>query len=384
MRCASHRLIKKGGTIVNKKIGTHFLIISAVFFTLFIAVGCDSQEKKAANAGKPVIAPGPGGPEAPAAELTMVQAAPSAGETAKSGVGSGIAVEVDGQKLTMSQLDTDMQKQIEMIKGKIPAENLENAKTEIRRGLIDEFVVRTLINREIEKRKITADDKEITEIVEALKAQLPAGITMDELQKKNKIDAAKMREEIGLNIRMNKLVMAESGGKVKITDKEIADFYKQNQDKFKQPESVHARHILLAKAPEDTDKTKAGKKTKAEELRKQLVNGADFADVAAKNSDCPSKQNGGDVGTFSRGQMVKPFEDAAFSQQKNAIGPVVETDFGFHIIQVLERQSAQVAKLDAATKKQINDFLERQKQQTAFEGLVKRLKAGANILVYGK
>ena len=106
--------------------------------------------------------------------------------------------------------------------------------------------------------------------------------------------------------------------------------------------------------------------------------------MATKNSDCPSKQNGGDLGTFSRGQMVKPFEDAAFSQKTKEIGPVVETDFGFHIIQVLEHQSAQVAKLDAAAKKQISDFLERQKQQAAFEGLVKRLKAGANILVYGK
>ena len=82
--------------------------------------------------------------------------------------------------------------------------------------------------------------------------------------------------------------------------------------------------------------------------------------------------------------MVKPFEDAAFSQQQNVIGPVVETDFGFHIIQVLEHQTAQVVKLDGETKKRITAFLERQKQQGAFEGMVKRLKAGANILVYGK
>ncbi len=369
---------------MSKKIGMHFLIISSIIFICFVAVGCDSPQKTATNAGKPVMASAPGGAEAPATALTMAQAVPSEGAAVKPGVGSSIAVEVDGVTLTTSRLEADTQKQIEMIKGKVPAENLETTKAEIRRGLIDEFVVRTLINREIEKKKVTANDKEITEILEALKAQLPPGMTMDELQKKNKIDVSQMREEIGLNIRMNKLVMAELGGKVKVTDKDIADFYKQNQDKFKQPESVHARHILVAKVPADTDKIKAEKKTKAEGLRTQLVNGADFAEMAAKNSDCPSKQNGGDLGTFSRGQMVKPFEDAAFSQKTNAIGPVVETEFGFHIIQVLEHQSDQVAKLDATTKKQINDFLERQKQQTAFEGLVKRLKAGANILVYGK
>ena len=117
------------------------------------------------------------------------------------------------------------------------------------------------------------------------------------------------------------------------------------------------------------------KKTKAEELRKQLVAGADFAELAKKNSDCPSKESGGDLGTFTRGQMVKPFEDAAFSQEKNAIGPVVETDFGFHIIQVLEHLSPQIAKLDGEIKKQIQAFLERQKQQGAFDALVEETKS---------
>ncbi len=369
---------------MSKHTGTKVFVMTAVFFACLIAVGCDSRETKATTAGKPVMAPGPGEAGAPAAALTMAQALPSPEGKAVAGQGAGIAVEVDGEKLTNSQLDKDMQKQIEQVKGKIPPENLENAKTEIRRGLIDEFVVRTLLNREITKRKLTADEKEITEVLEALKAQLPAGMTMDDLQKKNQIDAAKMREEIGSNIRMNKLVMAELGGKVTVTEKEIGDFYKQNADKFKKPESVHARHILIAKAPEDTEKIKKEKKAKAEELRKQLVNDGDFAGLAAKNSDCPSKQNGGDLGTFSRGQMVKPFEDAAFTQQPKAIGPVVETDFGFHIIQVLEHQQAEVVKLDAAAKKQITEFLERQKQQAAFEGLVKRLKASANIIVYGK
>jgi len=114
------------------------------------------------------------------------------------------------------------------------------------------------------------------------------------------------------------------------------------------------------------------------------VAGADFAEFAKKNSDCPSKESGGDLGTFTRGQMVKPFEEAAFSQEKNAIGPVVETEFGFHIIQVLERMSPQVAKLDGEMKKQIQAFLERQKQQGAFDALIKRLRAAANIVVYGK
>jgi peptidyl-prolyl cis-trans isomerase C len=374
-----------GGEIVNKKTCRQILIVAA--FSLFFlgAIGCDSKNENTATAGKPVIAPGPGTEETAAAASTTAQ--PALSHTAnekKSDVALGIAVEVDGEKMTKSRLEEDIQKKLATLKGQIPAENLENARVEIRRALVDEFVIRSLLNREIVRSKAIASEKEVTEIMSAMKAQLPAGMTLEELFKKNNIDAAAMREEIVFNIRINKVVMAELGSKTKITDKEVADFYHKNQEQFKQPESVHARHILVAKAPGDTDKITTGKKIKAEELRKKLVAGADFADLAAKNSDCPSKQSGGDLGSFARGQMVKPFEDAAFSQQKNAIGPIVETDFGFHIIQVLEHRTAQIAKLDAETRKQVSSFLERQAQQAAYDGLIKRLKAGANIVIYGK
>jgi parvulin-like peptidyl-prolyl isomerase len=101
--------------------------------------------------------------------------------------------------------------------------------------------------------------------------------------------------------------------------------------------TVRARHILVAAAPNVGDAARVESKRVAGKIRKQLIDGADFADMAAKHSDCPSKRKGGDLGTFDRGRMVKAFEDAAFSQKVNAIGPVVETQFGFHIVQVLER-----------------------------------------------
>lgn len=369
-----------------KKIGKNLLIMTAFLLILISVGGCGSKEEKKATAAQPVMAPAPVTDAAPVAVATS-PVAPSASpavESKKDGVASNIAVEVDGIKLTKDQLEADMQKKVAMLKSQIPAESLEQAKVEIRRGIVDEFVVRTLLAKEIGVKKMAATEKEVAEVLETMKTQLPAGMTMDEMLKKNKIDPAKMRDEIGMNIRINKLVMQELGGKVKVADKEISDFYNKNLDKFKKPESVHARHLLVAKVSEDTDNIKAEKKTKAEELRKQLVAGADFAELAKKNSDCPSKENGGDLGTFTRGQMVKPFEDAAFSQEKNAIGPIVETDFGFHIIQVLEHVSPQLAKLDGEMKKQIQAFLERQKQQEAFDALVKRLRAVANIVVYGK
>jgi len=377
---------------VIQKIGRYILIVTVFFFILGGIPGCGSKEEKAKTA-KPVMAPGPAETAAaPAAVPTAVQeAAPVAALPAvqpavseKKADDAGIAVEVDGVKMTKAQLNAELKKRLAMVKGQIPAESLEQAKAEIRKGLVDDFVLRTLLSREVVSKKVTATEKEIAEAMEGMKSQLPAGVTMDELVKNNQIDIAKMRDEIGMNIKISKLIEQALGGKVKITDKETADFYEKNKDKFTKPETVHARHILVSRVPEDTEKNLTDKKAKAEDLRKKLLGGADFADLAAKNSDCPSKQAGGDLGTFARGQMVKPFEDAAFSQEKNAIGPVVETDFGFHIIQVLDHQASQVVKLDTETKKRINAYLEGQKRQGAFDGIVKRLKAAANIVVYGK
>lgn len=373
---------------MSYKTGWKMIIATAVLFSFVIAVGgCESKEEKKAQESQPVMAPAPvlsGKSEAAPAAPAETSTASRPVEYPKSAGGSNIAVEVDGAKLTRIKLEEDLNKKMEALKGQIPPENLEQAKVEIRRNLIDAFVVQNLLSKEIGVKKVTASEKEVADVIENVKSQLPAGMTMDDLLKKNNLDVAKMREEIGLNIRINKLVIQELGGKVTVTDKEIGEFYKKNLDKFKRPESVHARHILVAVASGDTAKTKAEKKTKAEGLRKQLVSGADFAELAKKSSDCPSNKSGGDLGTFSRGQMVKPFEDAAFSQEKNAIGPVVETEFGFHIIQVLERQGPQVVKLEGETKKQIRTVLENQKQQEAFDSLIKKLKASANITVYGK
>ena len=375
-----------------QKIGRYIMIVTACSLILGMTVGCGSKEEKVKTA-KPVIAPGPAETTAaPAAVPTAVQeAAPVATLPAvhpavpeKKADAAGVAVEVDGVKMTKAQLNTELQKRLAMLKGQIPADKLEHAKAEIRKGLVDEFVMRTLLNKEVAAKKVTASDKEIAAVMEEMKSQLPAGVTMDELIKKNRIDVAKMRDDIGMNIKINKLIEKALGGKIKITDKETTDFYEKNKDKFTKPETVHARHILVSRVPEDTEKTLTDKKAKAEDLRKKLLGGADFADLAAKNSDCPSKQAGGDLGTFARGQMVKPFEDAAFSQEKNAIGPVVETDFGFHIIQVLDHQASQVVKLDTDTKQRINTYLESEKRKSAFDGIVKGLKAAANIMVYGK
>ena len=192
----------------------------------------------------------------------------------------------------------------------------------------------------------------------------------------------KLRTDIGEDLHIRKLLEKQAEKAPTATDEEIAAFYKENKERFNAKESVHARHILLKVDPAADDAAKAAKKAEIEGYHKQLTDGsADFAKLAAEHSDCPSGQKGGDLGTFPRGQMVGAFETAAFAQDIDAIGPVIETTFGYHIIQVLEKVPAGERTLEDV-KEEITERLSAQGKQAAVETYLAALREKATI-TYG-
>ena len=183
-----------------------------------------------------------------------------------------------------------------------------------------------------------------------------------------------MREEILSGIRIRKLFDTALTNVTSITDADISAFKEAYKNNLQMPETVRARHILIASNSSDTDAVKKEKLQKAEDTRKKLVDGADFVELAKQYSDCPSSNQGGDLGPFSRGRMVKPFEDAAFAQEVNAIGPVVETQFGYHIIQVTEHLKAGEVPED-----KLREIIQGQKKQKAVKDFIDELRSKASI-----
>jgi len=163
-----------------------------------------------------------------------------------------------------------------------------------------------------------------------------------------------------------------------VTEEDARKFYDQNPDKFTRSESVKASHILIgvdSKASAD-DKKKA--REKAEKLRKDLAGGADFAALAKENSTCPSSQQGGDLGFFGKGQMVPPFEQAAFSMKPGEISDVVETQFGYHIIKLIEKKGAESVSFKDALPR-IEEYLKGQKINAAVMEYVAEAKKNAKV-----
>jgi peptidyl-prolyl cis-trans isomerase D len=130
--------------------------------------------------------------------------------------------------------------------------------------------------------------------------------------------------------------------KVTIAEKEISDYYELNQESFKNPKQIKARHILLKLSPDASESEETKTKEKALSLLKRLKDGEDFAALAKKYSQGPTASKGGDLGYFTQGKMVKPFEELAFSLKKGEIGGPIKTRFGWHIIRIDDIKDATV------------------------------------------
>lgn len=146
-------------------------------------------------------------------------------------------------------------------------------------------------------------------------------------------------------------------------------------------ERVRARHILIRSDKDADFKDKSMARRKAEDIRKKILAGADFAEMAQKHSDDKgSAARGGDLGAFGRGQMVPPFEKAAFGLGVGDVSDVVETDFGFHIIKVEEKRAAAKLRYEDA-EDDLKEYIYRVNAQKHFEDFIKNLRQSASIKV---
>ena len=171
---------------------------------------------------------------------------------------------------------------------------------------------------------------------------------------------------------------------VTVSDADATNFYIAHPTDFEQPEMVHVRHILLltidpvTKAPLTADQI-AAKRKQIDDILKRAKTGAEFALLATQYSEDPgSKDKGGELPPFSHGEMVPQFESAAFSMKTNTISDVVTTDYGFHIIKLLDITPAQTVPYAKVTEK-IKDYLSQQKTEKLAPAYLAGLSKAADV-----
>jgi peptidyl-prolyl cis-trans isomerase C len=245
--------------------------------------------------------------------------------------------------------------------------------------VLDDMIGYRLIIQEAKARKIAVADAEVDAQVEQIRKQFPNEAQFQQALTAQKTTLEAVRNDTRDEMSASKLVETEIATKIAVKPEAVTDFYNKNQDKFQQGPRVRASHILIG-IPQNADAaTKQQAKTKAEALLTDLKAGKDFAEAAKTNSQDPgSAPNGGDLGYFEQGQMVPPFEQAAFALKPGEMSDIVETQFGYHIIKVADKQNSRVVPLDEA-KGQIEEYLTQQNRHAQTELFVEGLKTKAKI-----
>ena len=289
-----------------------------------------------------------------------------------------VVVTVDGEKITHGEIMQGVQMNLMQMSKKVPPQQLSQMYGQIYQNVTDTLVSNILLTKAAEKSSLAVSDDELAKEIARIESSAPKGTSLKDALAENKIDYSEWKDDLRKQMLVRKLVDEKTAGIQDATPAEIAKFYEENADSFKVPETVTASHILLAFTPEDTDVTKAQKKKDIEKIRADILAGGDFATIATEKSDCPSKKQGGSLGTFARGQMVPEFETAAFSQEIGKVGDVVETQFGYHIIKTTAHEQAGVRSL-AEVKDKLQDYLTGKKKQEALLAYIEELKKKSNV-----
>lgn len=268
----------------------------------------------------------------------------------------------------------------------------------IKGRVINNLIVESLVNQEIEKRNIKVSKKDVDAAIKNKIEQVGSKAKFNEILKQNGITPAQYKKELTRELELEKLVgMIKT---IKITEDDARRYYKANESSFKYPEKVRASHILIAadeyqirenlKAKhKDMSETEVDKLV-AEEMQEKLKDAekvlaqvkkdpTSFKKIAREVSDDKeSAKQGGDLGFFASQEMVEPFSKTAFNQKPNTISDIVKTQYGYHIIMVTDRKAAGKDSFDSV-KQEIMMKLEQDKKVEIFENFIEEAKKNAKI-----
>jgi peptidyl-prolyl cis-trans isomerase C len=249
---------------------------------------------------------------------------------------------------------------------------------ELRKGVLENLIDQELLYQQSQKRGIKLDDAAVQAQLTKIKERFPTEEAFKSTMRKMGLSESIIEFQLERGMAIKKLIETEFAEEATVSEKEAKSYYDRHPDFFRKPEQVHASHILI-KVDAEAEKSKKNEaRKKIAGIQKRVKQGEDFAVLAKKFSQDPSSEKGGDLGYFERGQMVKPFEDAAFALKPGEVSDIVETRFGYHLIQVVDRKPETTIAYDDV-KKRIEEYLKNIKVKEAVKPYLEKLKSNSTV-----
>jgi peptidyl-prolyl cis-trans isomerase C len=364
-----------------RKIATPSL--AALFLVALPAWSALAQDAAKTPAKEPAVKEQPVQPAKEQAAPAKAQ--PAAEQPAKEGAAKAEPktspldpmIRVNGTTITRLELDRAVKVMLaqNQVQQPLPAELMKQAQD----AALEQLTSAELLFQEASKLEIKDLDKQIEDKIAQNRAKFASDLEFEKALKTVDMTPKDMREFTRKDIIISNFIEKRYAAKATVTDAEAQKFYDDNKEKFfTKPETARASHILIGSDEKATPEERQKAKAKAEEILRKVRGGGDFAALAKSDSTCPSSKDGGDLGTFTRGQMVPPFEKAVFALKPGEVSEVVETQFGYHVIKLTEIQQASTEKFDAV-KGKIVEYLKREKTQKEIIDLVEKLRNTARI-----
>lgn len=250
------------------------------------------------------------------------------------------------------------------------------------REALEKLVEAELLWQEAQKRRVLATKAD----VEAAMAEVRAGFKTPDAYRlrleRGGFTEATYAEYLRKQLSIRELVQKEVVAHVSVPEAAVHAYYEANPARFTRPEQVRAEHVLVKVSPSAPAEQRAKARARIDAVLAELRGGASFAELARTRSDDATAAQGGDLGFFGRGQMVPPFEEAAFRLRPGEISGVVETAFGYHLIRVTERRGGDRVP-EAEVRGAIREQLFAEKAQRALEERVAALRERGRVEIAG-
>lgn len=295
----------------------------------------------------------------------------------------GKVASVNGTIISQDQFDNALgyQQQIAVLSGmSITDEQMAELKYEV----LDNLISTELLYQESQKNGINIEELEIDEAYEEKKqkAQFSTDAEFEEALKQSNKTIASYRDEIKQGLAVDRFVKNRFTDKTVVSDSEAKEYYDNYPSYFQQPAQVRVSHIMIRLAADADQSQKDEAREKIEQVMKRLRTGDNFETLAKEVSeDNNSKDNGGDLGYISKGQVPQSFEDAAFALNIDEISDIVETGSGFHIIKLTDKTEARTISYEDA-KNDIIEGLKTSKVNSAVSNYIIDLRNRSTIVTY--
>lgn len=316
---------------------------------------------------------------------------------------------VNAQGIMLSEFEKNVTPILEQFKkGTAPAEQTPERVADIKKRVMDQMVDDRLLIEEAKRKSIRVSQLEVDDGVKKVRTRFETEVEFKKELDRENMTNEEFRKHIQEQLATIKLIDQEVKAKVPPpSDDEVSKLYETVNAILKDKpipaghtaaeieelkalskavergfaERARAKHILVRVAPNASTSEREEALKKIKDVQARLKKGEDFSELAAKYSDDPgSKTRGGDLGYFSRGDMVPPFDKAVFALDVGKTSEIVTTDFGFHIIQLQEKKAAGKMSLEEV-KDNLREYLFQQRGAKRFESFVKELRSKADIKI---